>query len=259
MQRRSAVNFGSQAYSGHVGSEPTSTLESTGQHSLSSDRGRPSYTSLAHLSLIPNKTAAVSMDRQQAVQIDQLWQGSSSAFEPPTHAFDHGTREYNLSTMNPKGQPASPSATIDHHHIQYSQNKPDNTLLQVPTTTKRQRTADNHQDRRTPIPEKRYKVSSSALAKPTMPHPVNHQIPAEPHSPNDQNLLQEIRNVAKNYSGDSEVFISSINRVLNGVIDEDQHEQQKRLDVPDDDAPDTKKPIECDQCHKRMARQCDLR
>ena len=255
------MNYGSQAYSSHVGSEPTSTIESTGQHSLSSDGRRPSYTSLAHLSLISSKIAPVSIDRQQAVQIDQLWQGNSSGFEPPSHAFDHGSREYNLSAMNPERQPASPSAATGNHHthVQDSRLKRDNTLLQVPTTMKRQRTADNFQDRRTPIPEKRYKGSSSGLTKTTMAHDARQEIPPEPLSPNAQNPLQEIRNVAKNYSGDSEVFKLSINRVLSVLEERDQHDKQKQPDISNDDVPETKKFVECDKCHKRMARPCDLR
>ena len=199
------------------------------------------------------------MDRQQAVQIDQLWQGNSSAFEPPAHAFDHGVREYNLSTMDPERQPASPSADTGHHHVQDPRLKPDKTLLQVPTTMKRQRVAENLQDRRTTMPEKRHKASSSTPNKTTMNHHASQEIPTEPHSPNAQNPLQEIRNVAKNYSGDSEVVISSINRVLGVLGDGGQHNQPKRPDVSNEHATEPKKFVECDECHKRMARPCDLK
>lgn len=180
-------------------------------------------------------------------------------FEAPAHAFDHGVREYNLSTMDPERQPASPSAATGHHHVQDPRLKPDNTLLQVPTTMKRPRAADNLQCRRTQMPEKRYKASSSALTQTAMAHQASQEIPTEPRSPNAQNALQEIRNVARNFSGDSEVFISSINRVLGVLGEASQHDQPKRPDVSNDNGPETKKFYECDRCHKRMARQCDLK
>ncbi|KAL8786431.1 MAG: hypothetical protein Q9195_008201 [Heterodermia aff. obscurata] len=213
------------------------------------------YTSLAHLSLIPSRIAPSGMDRQQAMQIDQLWQGNS-VFEPSTHAFDHGVREYNLATMDPEKQPASPSAATSHYDMQDSRPKQDITLLQVPTTMKRQRTADNLQDRRTPMPEKRYKASSAAPSKATTTQHASPEIPTEPHSPNAQNPLQEIRNVAKKCSGDSKVFMSSINRVLSVLGEGDQ---QKQPNVSNSGAAETKKFVECDRCHKRMARRCDLK
>ena len=252
------MNFGSRAYSGYVESEATSTLESTGQRSLSSDCRGSNYTSLAHLSLIPSKPAPASMDGQQTVEIGQLWHGNSSVFEPPAHPFDHEVSQYHLSTMDLERQPSSPSEATGRPRMRESRLKPDSTLLQVPTTMKRQRTADNPQDRRTPMPEKRYKPSASAPSKATMTHHASPEIPPEPQSPNSQNPLQEIRNVAENYSGDSEVVRSSINRVLS-VLGEGQHSPQKRRDVSNDNAPETKKFVECDQCHKRMARQCDLK
>ena len=199
------------------------------------------------------------MDGHQTVEIDQLWQGNSSVFEPPAHQFDHEVSQYHLSTMDLERQPSSPSEATGHRHVQESRLKPDNTLLQVPTTMKRQRTADHPQDRRTPMPEKRYKASSSAPTKTTMTHHASPEIPPEPQSPNSQNPLQEIRNVAEGYSGDSEVVKSSINRVLSVLEEEGQHGQQERPDVSNDNAPETKKFVECDQCHKRMARQCDLK
>ena len=91
-----------------------------------------------------------------------------------------------------------------------------------------------------------------------MTHHASQEIPTEARSPNAQNALQEIRNVARNYSGDSEVM-SSINRVLGVLGGASQNDQPKRPDVSNDNGPETKKDYECDRCHKRMARQCDLK
>lgn len=250
------------AYSGHTVPSSTSTFDSADHRSFSPESKIPSYTNLADVSLSSGKAPLLAFGQHRRTQADQLREGNSSngqAVIPTNQAFDQRMDHYNSPAMDVDRAPASPSATTSRYQVHNSNPRTDCTLLQVPTI-KRQRTTDDLQGRRLETYGKKQKTVSSAPTKPAVIHQAKKERLTESHSHIIQDPLQTIRNVVAKNSGGSEDVLSSITRILSGFDVKGQNGQHEHQDALDDlDAKSKKKYFECDQCHKRMARQCDLK
>lgn len=232
-------------------------MGSAEQYSLSSNHERPSYTSLAHVSLSPGVSSPIAMDPQYDVRVDHIWQGNASnnsAFVSVTQATDRVVEHFATTKTNTHSSLLDRAA--GHNHIRNTYSSPDTSLLQVPSN-KRQRMSDNPQGRESQLNEKRQKTLPSALSEVEVVHQTVQERPTDARS--SCNNLEAIYSPAKD-SGASEEPLSLITRALTirgegSTNDHPMHQincEGIALDIK-------KKPIECDQCHKKMARRCDLR
>ena len=117
--------------------------------------------------------------------------------------------------------------------------------------------SDNPQGRESQFTEKRQKTLPSALSEVAVVHQTVQEKPTDARSScnNPEAIYTSVKD-----PGAPEEQLSLITRALTirgeGSTDDHPMHQSNCESV----APETKKkPIECDQCHKKMARRCDLR
>lgn len=197
------------------------------------------------------------MGSQYDVHVDHIRQGNASdtpAFVSITQSMDHDL-EHSVTT-NANTHPSTLDKAAGYNYIRNNYPSPDASLLQVPSN-KRQRTSDNHQRRESQSNAKRQKTLPSAPSEFAVMQPTTQERPTDSRSSHHQ--IEAICNFAKD-SGASEEVLSTI-RALNirgkGSTNDHQMDQVTHEDTTVDTK--KKKPIECDQCHKKMARRCDLR
>ena len=95
---------------------------------------------------------------------------------------------------------------------------------------------------------------------PTQVHNGSSEISTGLRSPNPQDQVRAIRDAIRKCSGTSEDALSFKTQVLSIVEERGICEPRKTQDqISELDPDNAKKPIECDTCHKKMARPCDLK
>ena len=215
----------------------------------------PSHINLAHISHTNGPAMTTGLDRQHVSPVDTLSEQAESGAHghvASNQGFCQPVDTFDLSVIDTGRSPIQSSSNHCQMSTYYPQSSP-GLLLQVPPTQpmKRSRTSGKYHSQ----------GSRNMGKKRKLPTHIHHGSPensteALSHIPQDQ--VQAIREVARNCSGTSEDALSLKTQVLSIV--ESIYEPDKTPDrSPELDPDNTKKPIECDTCHKKVARPCDLK
>lgn len=243
-----------QGYSESMDTSPTSSFGSTHHDGTSADPILPIPINLAHISLTKGPAMSTGLDRQLTSPIETPSEQADSGFHShvaATQGFCQPVDHFDLSVVDAGRSTMQPSSNHCQMSNYYPQNSPG--LLQVPPPMKRSRTSDQSHSQGSRNLGKRRKL-------PTQIHVGSPEISPgnRPHISQDQ--AQAIRDVVRNCSSTSEDVLSFKTQVLCIVGEESICEPQKTQDqIAELDPDNTKKAIECDTCHKRMARPCDLK
>ena len=234
---------------------PTSPYGSTHYDSTSADPRMPIHPNLTQISLTKGPATSTGLDRQftsPVVTLSEQEFNGTHGHVAATQGFSHPVDQFDISIVD-AGR-SSMQSSSDHCQISnyYPQGSPGR--LQVPPAAmKRSRTSDKAHNQGSRNMGKRRKV-------PTQVHNGSPEISTGLRSPNPQDQVRAIDDVIRSYSGTSEDALSIQTQVLSIVEKGGICEPQKTQDqITELDPDNTKKPIECDTCHKKMARPCDLK
>ena len=233
---------------------PTSPYGSTHYDSTSADPRMPIHTNLAQVSLTKGPATNTGLDRQLTSPVETLPEQAHSGAHghvAATQGFSHPVDQFGLSIVD-AGR-SSMQSSSDQCQLPNNYPKGSPGLLQVPPAMKRSRTSDKAHNQGSRNMGKRRKV-------PTQVHNGSPEVSTGLRSPNPQDQVRAIHDAIRNYPCTSEDALSIQTQVLSivekGGICEPQKTQDQIAELEPDNA---KKPIECDTCHKKMARPCDLK
>lgn len=246
-----------QAYPRLPDMNSTSPFHSANPHPppVLGDTRMPGYTSLADISLSSGHSTSIDLDGHHG--------SHSESFVEQAYAHDQGTvatnqgvsqiiDKYDMS-VDVNRSPAPPFMANNHS----MPTAYDADLLQVPMPPmKRRKTTENYQCKDPQTMERKRKMPANT----NVIHYAGPENPKETHSPKSRDRIQAIRDVAKSYSGTSEDVLSFRTQVLN-LLDEGGPNEHQRVQDPlvEVESDIKKKSFECDFCHKKVARQCDLK
>ena len=237
-----------------MNTSPTSPYGSIHHEGTSTDPRLPIHINLAHMGPTKGPATNTGLDRQLTSPVETLPEQAHSGAHghvAATQGFCQPVDQFDLSVVDAGRSTMQPSSNHCQMSSYYQQSSPGH--LQVPPPMKRSRTSDKPHSQGSRNLGKRRKF-------PTEIHESSPEISTGPRSHLSRDQAQALLDAVKNYPGTSDDVLSMKTQVLSivrdGGICEPEKTQDQTLDIDPDNA---KKPVECDICHKRMARPCDLK